>query len=90
MNTKLLSLLAALALCVTACKSTTYQHTFIDGQIVKVTDRRFFVSTQADIAFEIATNGTKKATIGVKSDPQAQALADAAKALGDAAKALAK
>ena len=56
------------------CKATTYQHAFPDGSLIKVSDRRLFMGTQAGITFDISTNGAKHATIDVKSDANADAM----------------
>ena len=74
MKKTLPSLLFVGALALGACKTTSYEHTFADGTKLKATDRRVFVNTQADIAIDVSTNGYKAIKIGVKSDPNAEAL----------------
>ncbi len=76
-------------LCLTGCKSTTARYDS-KTQDWKITDRRLFVSTTAEITATIDTNGTKSITIKAKSDPAAQALADGLKMGLEVGKALAK
>ena len=73
--------LALCALCI-GCKSTSASYDSKSGNW-KISDRRVFLRTEAEISAGIDTNGTRTVTIKAKSDPQA----DAFKAIAEGAAA---
>ena len=62
------------------CKSTSASYDAKTGDW-KISDRRVFLRTEAEISAGIDTNGTRTVTIKAKSDPQA----DAFKAIAEGA-----
>lgn len=69
-----LLLLLSAAVLFTGCKSTTFVHTAADGTIIKASDRRFFMRTEADITGSVLASGDRQISAKVKSDSNAEAL----------------
>lgn len=71
---RILLLVVALVLC--GCKTTTFEDR-LHG--IKVTDRRFIMSTSADVTFEAATNGTFRVYVKTRSGTDVEAIEAAAR-----------
>lgn len=57
----------------TGCKSTSAKYDGTTGEW-RVSDRRLFLRTEAEIVATIETNGTKSVSIKAKSSPEAEIL----------------
>lgn len=70
----ILILFAALTLC--GCKTTTFEDS-LHG--IKVTDRRWIMSTSADVTFDAGTNGTFRVHVKTRSGTDIEAIEAAAR-----------
>jgi hypothetical protein len=71
---KIHTLLLALALALCGCaKFTNVRHTWPDGAVSEITDKRVNMKSEAQFVFEQDTNGIKRISAGVRSGADAEA-----------------
>jgi len=75
-----LTIVSLLLLLFCGCKSTTFQDI---NRGIKVTDRRFFMFTAADVLFEANSNGVSRITVKAESRPDVEAIEAATRGLGE-------
>lgn len=71
---KTLAIITCACAVLTACKSTSLDHTSADGTRTKFRDARLFTTTGAEYEAIVNTNGTKTIRAKVQSSPQAEAM----------------
>jgi hypothetical protein len=83
--------LLLLPLLLTGCKSTTVswiEPYTLDGagKEVRITDRRFFLTSSAAVSYEVSSNGVRRITFNGASQGDAEALRALARGLAEGMK----